>query len=79
MKMDVEGAEFEVLKGAKELFTTHRPILLSEMDNALLSNFGTNTSEVVEYLSGFGYQVIDARTGGKPRGGFSDTILALPK
>ncbi len=78
VKMDVEGAEYEVLKGARALLKDHQPILLSEMDDSLLTQFGTRASEVVLFLEDFGYQVIDARTGGKPRGGFSDTILALP-
>ena len=79
IKMDVEGAEFEVLKGAREVIKRYKPILLSEMDNALLKRFGTNVNEVVEFLEALDYKVVDARTGGPALGGFSDNILAFPK
>lgn len=79
IKMDVEGAEFEVLKGAKELLRKYQPTLLSEMDNALLKRFGTHVSEVVSFLEDLGYEVTDARTGGPALGGFSDNILAFSK
>jgi FkbM family methyltransferase len=79
MKMDVEGAEFEVLKGATETLKTFKPTILAELDNKLLSSFGTNAEEVVRFLNEFGYKVVDARTGGTPVGGFGDSILATPQ
>lgn len=79
MKMDVEGAEFEVIKGAIKTLQKYQPIILSELDNKLLANFGTDAKEVVAFLEELGYETFDARTGGVPSGGFGDSILATPK
>ncbi len=46
MKMDVQGHEMSVLKGAVKTITEHKPILLIE----------SITEEIQDYLKDFGYQ-----------------------
>jgi FkbM family methyltransferase len=79
IKMDVEGAEFEVLRGAEQTLRKFHPVILSELDDRLLAAFGTRASEVVAFLESCGYTVCDARSGGRVMGGFGDCILARPK
>jgi FkbM family methyltransferase len=52
MKVDVEGAEVEVLKGAKELISALSPILLVECHPYMKA---TLQQEVIEYVSSFGF------------------------
>ena len=33
MKIDVEGGEYEVLRGGKKLFATQRPVVIAEVHN----------------------------------------------
>jgi len=78
IKMDVEGAEWEVFQGAVETLSKHRPVILAELDDRLLAGFGTSSANVCRFLEDRGYRVIDARTGGAVRGRQGDTILAIP-
>ena len=50
LKLDVEAAESEVLKGASRLFDNHAPILLCEVHNA------KNEAGVSEWLAQRGYE-----------------------
>lgn len=50
VKLDVEGAESEVLKGAQTLFRTARPLLICEIHDA------ANAAFVTSWLEGQNYQ-----------------------
>jgi FkbM family methyltransferase len=54
LKIDVEGAEFGVFKGAKRILRQHAPLLVFECENRHLAP--GNVQEVFSYLSGLGYQ-----------------------
>ena len=54
IKIDVEGHELEVLKGAAELFATQKPVLLIEIEERHCAG---NLVRVPEWLSQFGYRV----------------------
>jgi FkbM family methyltransferase len=60
IKIDVEGFELEVLRGGKELFEWHRPLLVSEVNNAELSRMGHSWHELVNLLKELGYQEFHA-------------------
>lgn len=49
IKIDVEGVELSVLKGATKLLTTHKPVLLIE------ANEQKNLESLIKELSPFGY------------------------
>jgi hypothetical protein len=55
VKIDVEGAELLVLKGARETLTRDRPFLLVELDDDLLKSMGTSSAEIINFLCSLGY------------------------
>ena len=55
LKIDVEGSEDAVLRGARGLLTTHQPILFLELHAEMLRRSGRNPDQVLEWLSAVGY------------------------
>lgn len=56
-KIDVEGAEFEVLQGAKRVLQQMRPILVFEMNESLLSQAGASAAVVRQLLRDYQYKL----------------------
>jgi FkbM family methyltransferase len=54
VKIDVEGAEHEVLKGARNLLD-RGPTLLVEVHRFALPHFNSSPEQLRDYLAGFGY------------------------
>lgn len=54
LKIDVEGAEFGVLKGAERILRQHAPLLVFECENRHLSP--GNVQDVFFWLAGLGYE-----------------------
>ena len=54
LKVDVEGAEFGVLKGAERILRQHAPMLVFECENRHLAP--GNVQDVFSYLEGLGYE-----------------------
>lgn len=61
MKIDVEGHEFDVLKGARELLHSRKPLLSLEVHPGALSHRGISPLEIAEFLEDAGYQFQDTR------------------
>jgi FkbM family methyltransferase len=55
IKVDTEGAELPILKGAVGLLTRFRPVLLLEIDRTHCRRFGYSPEEVVGFLEEHGY------------------------
>ena len=52
IKLDVEGAEFEVLKGAEQTLKKSAPQLVIELCEENLKRFGSSTQELLKFLLG---------------------------
>ena len=61
LKIDVEGGELEVLKGACDVLRRARPELSVEIHNGILRSAGRNPREVVRHLEDEGYQCDDVQ------------------
>ena len=80
IKIDVEGAEAQVFSGASKILSQHRPVIISELSNALLRDAGIRGVDIVAKIEEHDYIVTDpfdakARPGCKE---FGD-ILCIPK
>jgi FkbM family methyltransferase len=69
IKIDVEGAEFLVLKGAAETLDRDRPILSVELLEPGLHSMGTSVAEVTAFLRSHGYV---------PAGRHEDNTIFVP-
>lgn len=56
VKVDVEGGEVRVLRGARSTLLRHRPVLLVEAESEYLARFGHRTGDIVRELPE-GYRV----------------------
>jgi FkbM family methyltransferase len=57
VKMDVEGAEMRVLRGALRTLQHDRPIMMFELFDAALRGQGSSADEVVDFLRGHGFDL----------------------
>jgi FkbM family methyltransferase len=55
MKIDVEGHELEVLRGARETIKEDKPAMLIEVHDVNLEMAGTTKNQLFRYLAGLGY------------------------
>lgn len=55
IKIDVQGAEMQVLQGAAGTIERCRPVLFIEVDDSALKSFGSSPEEVVTWLSRYDY------------------------
>ncbi|MFM7431762.1 MAG: FkbM family methyltransferase [Flammeovirgaceae bacterium] len=56
MKLDVEGYELKVLRGAKALLQIHKPILFIEVDDDNLKDQNDSAMELLQFLEHCGYR-----------------------
>ena len=54
LKIDVEGAELEVLCGGRETIARHRPVVVFEHGAGSADHYGTAPADVWELLDGAG-------------------------
>ena len=66
IKIDVEGAEFNVLRGAEKLLKNNPPrIITMEVNYRTSRFFGYSPLDMLEYLRSFGYRIYALGLGGK--------------
>jgi FkbM family methyltransferase len=56
IKIDVEGAELLVLRGAQQTLARYSPVLILELIDKLLQSMGTSAADVMEFLHCVGYR-----------------------
>jgi FkbM family methyltransferase len=66
IKIDVEGWESAVLRGASTVLRRSHPALIFEYDPAYVERSGATGADLVEWLRGFGYQLHVLRPRGAP-------------
>jgi FkbM family methyltransferase len=86
MKVDVEGAEILVFRGASRLMTSESaPIVFFEVDDQLCASFGTTSREIKQLLAEYGYAIYrwhDARLASvtvEERHGHEDLFALRPQ
>lgn len=57
IKMDIEGAEIEALKGGKQTLSEHYPTLHLEVNSQLLKNFKQEPADLLDFLKTIGYKI----------------------
>jgi FkbM family methyltransferase len=57
VKIDVEGAELEVLQGMAQVLKTHPPRIVFELDDQTQEGFSQKQSACEAYLKSFGYHI----------------------
>lgn len=79
IKVDVEGAEGFVFRGARETLKTHRPTVISELARPLLRENGSSPEEILEIFAECNYRVVDMNDPDRKPGvaDFTD-IVATP-
>ena len=65
VKIDVEGAELDVLRGGREMLARSQPILVFEHVPSAAALYGAATEEIWELLTGLGYELSEL-TGSPP-------------
>jgi len=68
IKIDVEGAELFVLKGAHGILSQEpksAPVILFEYSPSNCANFGYNATEIIELLISYGYTLYSLHRSGK--------------
>jgi FkbM family methyltransferase len=56
VKIDVEGLELRVLRGARATLLRHRPTVVFEVNDGALARAGTSGAEVCRFLQDLGYR-----------------------
>lgn len=57
VKIDVEGAELNVLKGMEHTLRMFHPLILIEIHSSPLGNFGFTPSDLMDFLGAHAYQI----------------------
>jgi FkbM family methyltransferase len=67
IKIDVEGAELQVLRGASRTLTRHQPLVIFEHGRGAAEHYDTTPTAVFDWLAdcGMGVYLLDAWLGGK--------------
>lgn len=65
IKLDVEGAELSVLKGAREFLARTRAVLLVEVAQIRTERWGYDAMEIVRFLENMGYAWFEILDGGR--------------
>jgi hypothetical protein len=68
VKLDVEGAELDVLKGASQLLQSgHRPVFLVEVYDIRTNPWGYRAADIVRFLGGCGFKWFRLLADGTPQ------------
>lgn len=78
--MDCEGGEYRALLGARSVIERTSPILVLELDRAMLSANEATLGQVRGFLEHYDYEVFDANSLERPNWeDYSGTVVAVPR
>jgi len=63
IKLDIDGFECKMLRGAGEVLRRWKPVIIMELAPYALEEQGASLGELLELLNGYGYRVFDLSTG----------------
>jgi len=63
MKIDVQGADLSVLKGARGLIARHRMPIIFELEEQFLDRFGESREDYFRFVDEIGYEVVQIVNG----------------
>jgi FkbM family methyltransferase len=63
IKIDTDGHELEVLRGARALLAQHKPVVVFEIARYVMEERGIAFSDYVSLLAPLGYAMFDAKSG----------------
>jgi FkbM family methyltransferase len=66
IKIDVEGSETAVLRGAGDTLRKFRPVIIVEAQETSLREMGSSVQELVDIIQGHGYDVRSSGSAGLP-------------
>lgn len=81
IKMDIEGAEIGVIRGAEAVLSSESPpVLVAEANDAALVRLGSSRHEMCHILQRHGYTIhaLSANGGVTPDDGKADSIVCVP-
>ncbi len=67
LKIDVEGAETSVVRGAERVLTRATPTIICEISSWALQGFGSSPRELIGVLGDLGYEMYRCEDGGLTR------------
>jgi len=68
LKVDVEGGELDLFRGARAVLEDARPLILCEVLDWVTRPWGYEAREIVRHLRGHGYEWFEVDNGGNMRG-----------
>jgi hypothetical protein len=63
VKIDVEGFEYRVLKGAASVIQKYKPLLYIELSDGNLKQQNSSANQVLQFLDSLSYQATDVASG----------------
>ncbi len=69
VKVDIEGAEYNFLLGARETIEAFRPMILMEIEEHRLVKFNTNAEQIFNFMYQLGYSYLSVTEDAISKGG----------